>query len=140
MPRKPFLLLGALSLLSGLAAGLARLGWDLPVLAWTDIHGPLMVCGFFGTVIGLERAVALNRSWGFAAPAACALGGIALLAGWRPQGAFLLSAGSLTFLAMAVVVTRRQPEPFTKVMALGALFWSLGNLLWLSGAMVSSPK
>lgn len=137
MPRKPFLLLGALSLLSGLAAGLARLGWDLPVLAWADIHGPLMVCGFFGTVIGLERAVGLNRSWGFAAPAATALGGIALLAGWRLQGAFLLTAGSLVFLAMAITVARRQPEPFTRVMGLGALCWVLGNALWLSGAMVS---
>lgn len=137
MPRKPFLLLGALSLLSGLAAGLARLGWDLPALAWADIHGPLMVCGFFGTVIGLERAVALGRSWGFAAPAATALGGIALLAGWRLQGAFLVTAGSLVFLAMAVAVSRRQAEPFTKLMALGALCWCFGNAMWLSGAMVS---
>lgn len=137
MPRKPFLMLGAVSLLAGLAAGLARLGWDLPSLVWADIHGPLMVSGFFGTVIGLERAVALNRSWGFAAPAANAVGGIALLAGWPLQGAFLLVAGSLVFLAMAVVVTRRQPEPFTRLMTLGAFCWVLGNALWLSGAMVS---
>lgn len=137
MPRKPFLMLGAVSLFAGLAAGLARLGWDLPALAWADIHGPLMICGFFGTVIGLERAVALNRSWGFAAPAATAAGGIALLAGWSLHGAFLLLAGSLVFLAMAIVVTRRQPEPFTKLMALGAFCWSLGNALWLSGLMVS---
>ncbi|OJX70323.1 hypothetical protein [Magnetospirillum sp. 64-120] len=137
MPRKPFLMLGAVSLFAGLAAGLARLGWDLPALAWSDIHGPLMICGFFGTVIGLERAVALNRSWGFAAPAATAAGGIALLAGWSLHGAFLLLAGSLVFLAMAIVVTRRQPEPFTKLMALGAFCWSLGNALWLSGLMVS---
>ncbi|MBI2240515.1 MAG: hypothetical protein HYU59_06880 [Magnetospirillum gryphiswaldense] len=137
MPRKPFLMLGAVSLFAGLAAGLARLGWDLPALAWADIHGPLMICGFFGTVIGLERAVALNRSWGFVAPAATAAGGIALLAGWPLHGAFLLLAGSLVFLAMAIVVTRRQPEPFTKLMALGAFCWSLGNALWLSGLMVS---
>lgn len=137
MPRKPFLILGAISLFTGLAAGLARLGWDLPSLVWADIHGPLMVCGFFGTVIGLERAVALNRSWGFVAPAATALGGIALLTGWPLHGAFLLLAGSLIFLSMAIVVTRRQPEPFTKIMALGAFCWSLGNALWLSGAMVS---
>lgn len=137
MPRIPFLLMGAASLLAGLAAGLARLGWDLPSLAWAGIHGPLMVCGFFGTVIGLERAVALNRSWGFVAPAANAVGGIALLAGWPLHGAFLLLAGSSVFLAMAVVVSRRQPEPFTKVMALGAFCWVLGNALWLGGALVS---
>lgn len=137
MPRLPFLMLGAVSLLTGLAAGLARLGWDLPSLAWADIHGPLMVCGFFGTVIGLERAVALNRSWGFAAPAATAAGGIALLAGWALQGAALLTMGSLLFLAMAVQVSRRQPEAFTRLMALGALCWTLGNALWLAGASVA---
>ncbi|MBR9971384.1 hypothetical protein [Magnetospirillum sulfuroxidans] len=137
MPRLPFLLLGAISLLSGMLAGLARMGWDLPALDWTDIHGPLMVCGFFGTVIGLERAVALNRPWGFAAPAASAAGGLFLLIGWRFQGAVLLLMGSLLFLAMAVIVARRQAEPFTKLMALGAFCWALGNGMWLAGAMVA---
>jgi hypothetical protein len=31
-------------------------------------HGPLMVCGFLGTLISLERAVALD-AWSYAAPA-----------------------------------------------------------------------
>ena len=41
-------------------AGLLRLGWAWPVLQPTlpVSHGPLMVAGFFGTLIALERAVA----------------------------------------------------------------------------------
>ncbi len=33
-------------------------------------HGPFMTLGFIGTVICLERAVALDRTWGYLAPLA----------------------------------------------------------------------
>jgi hypothetical protein len=60
-----------LALLAGLWAGLVRIGW--PLLPIEDdlvlLHGPLMLGGFLGLVIGLERAVALNRPWALAAPA-----------------------------------------------------------------------
>ncbi len=137
VPRFPLLALGAVSLLAGLLAGLGRLGWDLPLAVGADLHGPLMVCGFFGTVIGLERAVALQRPWTFAAPAATGGGGALLLAGFGLQGGAMLILGSIIFLAGAVLVVRRQPEPFTRLMALGALSWVVGNLLWAAGAPVA---
>ena len=58
------MLLAALALLAGLWAGLIRLGWQLPPL-WLRLpaqHGPLMVSGFLGTLISLERAVALSQN------------------------------------------------------------------------------
>lgn len=136
IPPLPLLLAGAVSLLAGLAAGIARLGVDLP-LDFVHLHGPLMVCGFFGTVIAIERAVALGRPWAFAAPFSTGSGGLLLLAGADSAGAILLTVGSLVFLAGAVMVVRRQPEPFTRLLALGALAWSLGNVLWASGSAVS---
>lgn len=136
VPRLPLLLAGALSLLAGLAAGEARLGWALPV-GFVHLHGPLMVCGFFGTVIGLERAVALNRPWAFSAPFATGGGGLLLLAGAESAGAIMLSLGSLVFLLVAWIVAKRQPEPFTRLLALGALAWAVGNVLWAAGAAVS---
>lgn len=135
MPRLPLLLAGAISLLAGLAAGEARLGALLP-LSFVHLHGPLMVCGFFGTVIGLERAVALGRPWAFAAPFATGGGGLLLLAGAESSGAIIMTLGSLVFLAVALAVVRRQPEPFTRLLALGALAWAVGNLLWAVGAGV----
>ena len=57
--------------------GLVRLGWNLP-LPWQDqliAHGPLMVCGFLGTLISLERAVGLGSPWGYAAPVLVAADG-----------------------------------------------------------------
>lgn len=40
-----------------------------------------MVCGFLGTVISLERAVALDRAWAFLAPGCTGVGAILTLAG-----------------------------------------------------------
>lgn len=135
MPRLPLLLAGAISLLAGLAAGEARLGAFLP-LSFVHLHGPLMVCGFFGTVIGLERAVALGRPWAFAAPFATGGSGLLLLAGAESSGAIMMTLGSLLFLAVALKVVQRQPEPFTRLLALGALAWAMGNLLWATGAAI----
>lgn len=135
VPRLPLLLAGAISLLAGLAAGEARLGAFLP-LSFMHLHGPLMVCGFFGTVIGLERAVALGRPWAFAAPFATGGGGLLLLAGAESSGAIMLTLGSIIFLIVALKVVKRQPEPFTRLLALGALAWMMGNMLWATGAGV----
>ncbi len=75
--------MGMPALLSGLWAGLLRLGWCGPLLQATlpSAHGPLMVCGFLGTLISLGRAVALDRTWTFLAPAATGIGGMLTLAG-----------------------------------------------------------
>lgn len=65
------LLAGALVLLlAALWAGLLRLGWawptPLPTLPMA--HGPLMINGFLGALIGLERAIALQKRWAYLAP------------------------------------------------------------------------
>lgn len=58
--------IGMVSMALGTWLGLVRLGWNLrlPSPDSLILHGPLMVCGFLGTLIGLERAVALGRFWG----------------------------------------------------------------------------
>lgn len=84
--RVPLLVLGMLSLVGGVLAGLARLDWSMPPVAAAAAgwHGALMISAFLGTVISLERAVALGRGWAYLAPAAAGIGGIALLAGAPP--------------------------------------------------------
>ena len=59
----PLLILAFSALLAGLWAGLLRLGLALPSLGVipAGAHGPLMVAGFLGTLIALERAVALRQ-------------------------------------------------------------------------------
>ena len=80
-PRMILLMGAALALLAGLDAALVRLGALAPVSS-TDlgaIHGILMVYGFLGTAICLERAVALNSRWAYLSPATSALAGIAAI-------------------------------------------------------------
>lgn len=122
--RLPLLALGMIALFAGLWAGLQRLGWDIPVLspALPASHGPLMVSGFLGTLIALERAVALGRRWAYAAPLLTGLGGVSLIVGvGTPVGQALIVSGSLALVIIFFVFIRRQPALFTATMGLGAL-------------------
>lgn len=133
--RLPLLFFGMLSLLGGVLAGLARLGWDVPTPAAqaAGVHGPLMIAAFFGTVISLERAVAVGRGWAYLAPLAAGTGGIALLAGAPPAlGQGLGTLAALGLIAASIVALRRQVAAFTIVLTLAAGCWLLGNLHWLA--------
>jgi hypothetical protein len=126
---------GAGSLVTGLWVGLARLGIPVPgaSTALVEFHGALMISGFLGTLISLERAVALARWWAYAAPALSAVGAVAVIAE-RPAfagDAFLLAGVALTF--NSTVVVARQPALFTVILAIAATCWAGGTLVWISG-------
>jgi hypothetical protein len=117
-------------------AGLLRLGWQLPLLrpALPMSHGPLMIAGFLGTLISLERAIALGRPWGYLGPAMTAAGGLLLLlADQSVAGPLLITAGSVALLIVFAALGRRHFALYAAVMGLGALVWLVGNLLWLTG-------
>lgn len=139
--RMPIVVLAVLALLAALWAGLIRLGWGFPPLIGGigALHGPLIVCGFLGTVISLERSVALGRRWAYGAPLGSGMGAIVLLTTLAPfLGALLLTLGSLGMVAIFYAIVRRQPALFTYTMALGALAWFIGNCLWLGGSMFAT--
>jgi hypothetical protein len=128
-----------MALLAGLWAGLIRIGWPLPPLqpALPLAHGPLLVSGFLGTLIGLERAVAFGRPGVYAVPLASGLGGLALLLGVSgPTAPALMTLGSVGLAAIFAAGFGRHPAIFTGVMGIGALVWAGGNALWLAGAPV----
>lgn len=133
--RLPLLVLGMSALLAGVWGGLVRLPMALPLppdnANWITFHGPLMVCGFLGTVIGLERAVGLGRVWTYAAPLLTGAGALALLAGvlGRPPQVLIL-LGSGVFVAVALRVILLQRAAHTILMALAGMAWCVGNVLW----------
>jgi hypothetical protein len=137
--RLPLLALSIFALLAGLWAGLLRLGWTIPAIqpGLYVSHGPLMVGGFLGTLISLERAVALGEGWNYAAPALSGAGALALIVGAPdPIGAALITLGSLGLLANFAAILHRQTALFTITMALGAVAWFVGNCIWLGGTPI----
>ena len=134
--RAPLLALGAICLVIGVGAGLARLGWSVP--GWAaqaaGVHAVLMIVGFFGTVIALERAVALGRAWGYAAPPALALAALAATQGAWPYATAFAAAGAAVLLAVAVVQALQARALHGWVLAGGALSFAAGVVLWAGGA------
>jgi hypothetical protein len=96
-----------------------------------------MISGLFGTLISLERAVALGRGWSYAAPACSGLGTLALLGG-APEAvtaaAYVLAAAVLA--SGSLLITLQQRAVFTGTLLFGALAWLAGNVLWLAGQPV----
>jgi hypothetical protein len=130
----------ALSLLAGMAGGLLRAGVTVPGTAgaaWLAqaalAHAALMICGFMGTVIGIERAVAVKLRTAWSAPLASGLGGIALLLGHAAAGAWLTVAASAAFIAVNVEVVLRQRAAHTWLLLAGALAWFAGSLAFALG-------
>ncbi|PKO93272.1 MAG: hypothetical protein CVU16_05300 [Betaproteobacteria bacterium HGW-Betaproteobacteria-10] len=128
------LILAMICLLTAALAGLSRLAIVVPTFAQYQAgsHAALMIAGFFGTVISLERAVALHRFWPYLAPLCAGLGGIALLlpaTSGISASLFVLSAS--LFLAASVQVYRQMPALFTLTLLLGAVSLLIGHLLSL---------
>lgn len=130
--RAPLLALGAVALLAGLVGALSLLG-IVPAMGRTaDAHGLVMPLGFLGTLISLERAVALRAPVAFTVPLAAGVGALALLTGLpRVVGAFLLTAAGVGLVLVYLAIGRRQPALYVAVQAGGAVCWYLAGLVVL---------
>lgn len=142
LARLPFLLLAAACLVSGVGAGLARLGLTLPAPLSTlsAQHGALMVSGFFGALIALERAVAHGRAWAYAAPLGSGAAGLLVLVGQAGPAAWVASAGALAFTLVSFDLARRHLADFTLGLGVAASCLLSSNLAWalgLSSAAIS---
>jgi len=137
--RAPLLVLGFIAMVLGIAGGLVRVGVPLPApAAGITWHGALMASAFFGTLISLERAVAIGRRWAYAAPAASGVGGIALLLGATQPGLALMSLGAAALAASSASIWLRDRTLHTGLLVLGASALLVANLALVLGAPVAS--
>lgn len=130
----PVLLLVVIALLGALWAALIRIGWQLPLTSIAGQHGAVMVSGFFGTLICLERAVALRRPVIYLIPLLSGLSALLLLLGLPPvigQGGIVLAAFGLVLVSIYIYRIRSAIE--IAALGLAAVMWFVGNLLWLLG-------
>jgi hypothetical protein len=92
-----------------------------------------MVSAFLGTLISLERAVALKTRWMYLAPLFSGLGGLTILlnaASLLVPLLFCLSSIILVLIFFQII--RQHLAIHTIVMALGSITWLIGNILWLN--------
>jgi hypothetical protein len=137
--RVPIVVCVIVALFAALWAALVRVGWKMPALPvpLAGQHGALMISAFLGTLISLERAVALQKKWAYAAPALSAAGGLALILGLPAEiGRGLIALGSLGLVFAFGFMYRLHPTTDVVTMALGAVMWLAGNLLWLFGESI----
>jgi hypothetical protein len=123
----------------GLDAALLLLGLPAPLTSdrLPEVHGVLLVLGFVGTLIALERAVALGRPAGYASPALLGVGGL-LLATPAPLAAArtALLLGAAALVLVYVPLWRRQRDDAVLIQALGAVLATGAAALWLGGTAV----
>ena len=136
----PLIATAVVILFGGLWEGLVYLGLPLPAgnATLTQDHGELMVLGFLGTLIALERAVALGETWAYLAPAAAGAGGLAIVAGAPGDaGEVLIGCGGLVLVAIFAKVYRIQPSLHNLVLASAAVCWVVAAGLWLASWDIS---
>ena len=126
---------GVVAFAVGLWTGFARLGVGLTGAApqFVEFHGALMICGFFGTLISVERAVAFNRPFAYLVPVCAATGVLALLAKATPFAGAAFLMASLGLAAASLWNMRRlRSVLLAGTPSIAALCWGLGTLLWLA--------
>lgn len=124
-------------LVTGVCGGLLRAGWLAAAAGHADWlgraalwHAALMICGFMGTVIGIERAVAARHPAAWLAPATSALAAVLLLAGAFAPAAWLLVFAALAFTVVNLLLVARQPAAHTALLLASACAWLAGTVLF----------
>ena len=122
------------SLVIGVLSGLFRMGWSIPIGAVAGEHGALMTGSFLGTLICLERIVALKKKWLYVIPVISGMSIVFFLLHMQSIAMILLSVGSLGLIYIYIDLIKRFGEYYFYIMMLGAIGWAVGNIL-----MVISP-
>lgn len=121
-------------LVVGIWVGLSRSGLGSAGPVSVVLHGPLMVSGFLGVLIPLERAIGLRSRLAYLAPATVLLSFLILLVrGPGPTGYAIVAAGSSSAVLLFLEMIRRWDGLHHRVMLLGAACWLSGNLLLAVG-------
>lgn len=129
--RIPFLLIAFLSLLVGVFAGLARLGWAQFSFPAMIHHGGIMVGGFLGTLISLEKVIPLKKKWLYIFPLLSGSSIVAFFVGSTGISFTLLLAASVGLSGAFLVYWMRERSLIYAMMFFGALSWLAGNALML---------
>jgi hypothetical protein len=123
--------LALLSLVLGVWGGWGRIGWSLPLPEAAGQHGLLMVGGFLGTLILLERTVVLQNRFALLLPFVNGLSVPLLLLDQPKIAFFCLLVGAAALTAVCGYFARKHRENHQYLLALGAAFLFAGHVVLL---------
>lgn len=126
--RVPFVFIALASLVIGLLAGLIRLGWNLGFPNAVPHHGAIMVGGFLGTLIILEKIIPLKKDFLYAIPVVSGLSVVMFLMGGASLGFILLIIAGVALSAVFLVYMIRSFSLIYIIMFAGAVLWLIGNI------------
>ncbi|MGC3947854.1 MAG: hypothetical protein QM762_25660 [Chryseolinea sp.] len=130
--RFPFVALAMISLIGGLLAGLHRIGWMLPVNAISPGHGAIMVGGFLGTLITLEKIIPLKRRLLFAVPIVSAASVVLFYFKLPILSVAALIIASAGLSVVFLLYWLKERSLIYSLMFAGAVCWFSGNLILLT--------
>jgi len=126
-----FLLFAFSNLILGLISGLGRMGWEVPVPEVYVHHGAIMVGGFLGSLIALEKIIPL-KNYGFLIGPLFSASSILVFTAGEFQYAFIMIIlASLVLVIVYATYLKKQYSLYLLLAMIGAMFWFIGNVLLL---------
>ena len=132
LARLPFILLAILCLLTGLWTGLSRIGWDIYISPASAHHGAIMVGGFLGTLIALEKIIPLKKPALFAIPLISAFSVVLFILNQPFFATCLLILASMGLIFVFLHYLKMERSLIYVLMAAGAVQWLIGNVMLLT--------
>jgi hypothetical protein len=130
--RLPIVIFAMFCLLAGLWSGLTRIGWNTALIPITPHHGAIMVGGFLGTLITLEKIIPLKRKILLLIPAFNALSVVFFFCGQPKVSFYILVVSSASLVIVFLHYFRIQRSSIYFLMMTGAMCWLTGNILLLT--------
>ncbi len=128
IPKIPFILLVAISLVSGSLTGWFRLGFDLPVAKVFMHHGAIMTGSFLGTVILIERIVALKKKWLYGFPVINALSALFFFLNFNDLAFICIIIGAVGLFYIFYLINYIHSDLPHQIMWTGAAAFFIGNV------------
>ena len=127
--RLPMIISAMVCLSGGLWTGLGRIGWNLPASLLVAHHGAIMVGGFLGTLISLEKTIPLKRKSLLLIPVFNGLSIIPFFAGMPTVAFYILIASSAALTGVFLFYLKKQRSIIYILMTAGSACWLVGNIL-----------
>jgi hypothetical protein len=130
--RLPIIFLAMLCLLCGIWSGLNRIGWNMPMSLIASHHGAIMIGGFLGTLISLEKVIPLKKKLLYLIPAFNASSVGFFFFGEANVAIYVLVTSSIGLCIVFLYYLIKQRTIIYTLMLLGATCWVIGNILLLT--------